>query len=349
MSERKKGWCRDSLLWSAENAILATPSLRFHMNPVRRFVVGLLVICSVGMLAAQEKQPAKTTPPGPQEPYQLGPDSQVHPNVPQGNFIRKRLKSKIYDKTDRDYALWIPPNYDRDHPHRVMVFQDGVAYANREGQFRVPVVMENLLHKKELPPIICIFVQPGYPVNTDGERIPDRTRQNAQRSVEYDTVSPKYAEFLEKEILPKVAEEFNLTKNSNERAICGLSSGGICAFTVAWERPELFRKVISHIGSFTNIRGGHVYPTLIRKTKPKKPIRVFLQGGLNDLDNEHGHWPLANQEMAAALKWAGYDYRFEFGVGGHNGRHGGAILPETLKWLWRPDSQSSTSRPAESK
>jgi enterochelin esterase-like enzyme len=302
----------------------------------------------VSQLGAQDKQPAKTSPPGIQEPYQLGPDSQEQ-DVPKGKFITKKHKSKIYEKTDRDYALWIPPHYDSERPYRVMVFQDGVTYADRKGLFRVPVVMENLLHKKELPPIICIFVQPGYPVNSEGERISDRNRQGAQRSVEYDVLSPKYAEFLEKEILPKVAEEYNLTKNPNERAICGLSSGGICAFSVAWERPDLFRKVISHIGSFTNIRGGHAYPSLVRKTKPRKPIRVFLQGGLNDVDNEHGHWPLANQEMAAALKWAGYDYRFEFGVGGHNGRHGGAILPETLKWIWRSDAPPSAARTTEIK
>jgi enterochelin esterase-like enzyme len=321
------------------------------MNHMRGCVVfTLLLLVLVAQLEAQEKQPAKPTPPGVQEPYQLGPDSQEKPDVPKGRFITRKHKSKIYANTDRDYALFIPPNYDNERPHRVMVFQDGVAYADRKGQFRVPVVLENLQHKKELPPIVCIFIQPGYPVNSEGERISDRTKQNAQRSVEYDTLSPKYAEFLEKEMLPKVAEEFNLTKNPAERAICGLSSGGICAFTVAWERPDLFRKVISHIGSFTNIRGGHVYPSVVRKShRAKKPLRVFLQGGLNDLDNEAGHWPLANQEMAAALKWAGYDHRFEFGVGGHNGRHGGAVLPETLKWIWRPDTPTSASKPVESK
>ncbi|MDH4411349.1 MAG: hypothetical protein QE273_17180 [Verrucomicrobiales bacterium] len=113
-----------------------------------------------------------------------------------------------------------------------------------------------------------------------------------------------------------------------------MSSSGICAFTVAWERPDLFRKVLSHIGSFTNIRGGHVYPSLIRKTE-KKPLRVFLQDGSNDLDNEHGNWPLANQEMAAALKFAGYDHDFVFGEGAHNGNHGGAIFPDSMRWLWR--------------
>jgi enterochelin esterase family protein len=94
--------------------------------------------------------------------------------------------------------------------------------------------------------------------------------------------------------------------------------------------------VLSQIGSFTNIRGGHVYPALIRKTE-RKPIRVFLQDGSNDLNNLHGNWPLANQEMASALAFMGYDFKFEFGEGAHSGKHGGAILPDSLRWLWRPE------------
>ena len=131
-----------------------------------------------------------------------------------------------------------------------------------------------------------------------------------------------------------MGKSYHLTTDPEMRAICGNSSGGICAFTVAWEHPEAFRKVVSHIGSFTNIRGGHVYPALVRKTE-KKPIRVFLQDGRNDLDNQFGNWPLVNQDMAASLKFAGYDYKFVFGEGTHNGKHGGALLPDTLRWLWR--------------
>ena len=159
-------------------------------------------------------------------------------------------------------------------------------------------------------------------------------RPRANRSFEYDTLSDQYARFLEKEILPEVGKELRLRQDAAGRAICGISSGGICAFTAAWERPDLFSKVLSHVGSFTNIRGGDVYPGLVRKT-PRKPIRVFLQDGSGDLDNQFGSWPLANQQMAAALKYAKYDYRFEYGDGGHNGKHGGAILPDSLRWLWR--------------
>ncbi len=309
---------------------------------VRRLALfSVIALLTATALAAQDKQPAPKVPGT--ETYPLGPDSQEHPDVPKGRFLQKSLKSKVYANTDRDLGIWIPPGYDSSKPHRVMVFQDGVTYADRKGGFRVSVVLENLIHKKELPPIICIYIQPGYQLDSEGKRNTDRNNANAVRSLQYDTLSPKYAEFLEKEVLPMVGEEFNLTKNADERCICGLSSGGICAFTVAWERPDLFRKVISHYGSFTNIRGGHEYPSKIRKT-PKKPIRVFLQDGLNDLDNEHGNWPLANQEMAAALKFAKYDYRFEFGLGGHNAAHGGSILPETLKWIWRPAATTTTSR-----
>ena len=165
---------------------------------------------------------------------------------------------------------------------------------------------------------IGIFINPG---NVPPRRAAREGRSN--RSFEYDTLSDQYARFLEKEILPEVARTTTCGKDAAGRAICGISSGGICAFTVAWERPDLFSKVLSHVGSFTNIRGGDVYPGMIRKTE-RKPIRVFLQDGSNDLDNLHGNWPLANQQMAAALKFMQYDYNFEFGDGGHNGKHGGA-------------------------
>jgi len=293
---------------------------------------------------AQEKQEKPRPVPG-ADLYKLGPDSQEHPNVPKGRTLTREHKSTIYPNTDRDYAIYVPANYDKSKPHRLMVFQDGAAYEKRDGLFRVPVVLDNLNSRKELPPIICLFIEPGYPLDSDGHRIRDRDRKNRQRSIEYDTLSPKYAEFLEKEMIPKVGAEFNISKNPADRCICGASSGGICAFTVAWERPDLFRRVLSHIGSFTNIRGGHVYPSLIRKSvRQPKPLRVFLQDGSNDLDNEAGNWPLANQEMAAALKFAKYDFRFEFGVGGHTAHHGGAILPETLKWIWQVEGSSPSER-----
>lgn len=224
----------------------------------------------------------------------------------------------------------------------VMVFQDGHAYVDEQGQFRVPIVLDNLVHAGKIPALAAIFVDPGHSGALPGEKPGWQPGAN-NRSLEYDTLSPTYAEFLEESILPLAASDerlkaagVRLTADPDKRAICGISSGGICAFTVAFERPDLFRKVLSHVGSFTDIRGGDHYPALVRQTKEHpKPIRVFLQAGEHDLDNRHGHWWLSNLAMEKALAFSGYDHKLVGGVGGHNGRHGGAILPESLEWLWR--------------
>jgi enterochelin esterase-like enzyme len=270
--------------------------------------------------------------------YKLGPDSQKQKDVPEGKVTQHTWKSTIFPDTVRDYWIYVPAQYDPKTPACLMVFQDGGGYVNATGQFRVPIVFDNLIAKKEMPVTIGIFINPGKvpAAEKDG-----RSKDN--RSFEYDTLSDQYVRFLEKEILPEVAKEYNLRKDAAGHAICGISSGGICAFTAAWERPDLFSKVLSHVGSFTNIRGGDVYPGLIRKTE-KKPIRVFLQDGSGDLDNLHGNWPLANQQMAAALKFMKYEYKFEFGDGGHNGKHGGAILPDSLRWLWQDEMKKSTDK-----
>ncbi len=268
---------------------------------------------------------------GKSEQYKFGPDSERHEGTPQGTVTKHEWKSKIFEDTIRDYWVYVPKQYEGSKPACVMVFQDGHAYVNETGEFRAPIVMDNLIAKNEMPVTIGVFINPGH----KAEKSPPNAWNANNRSFEYDTLSDQYARFLLEEILPEVGKEYKLTESGAGRGICGISSGGICAFTVAWQRPDAFGKVLSHVGSFTNIRGGHVYPALIRKTKPVKPIRVFLQDGSGDLDNEHGNWPLANQEMAAALKFAKYDYRFDFGTEGHNGKHGGAILPESLKWLWR--------------
>jgi enterochelin esterase family protein len=251
--------------------------------------------------------------------------------VPRGKITRHSWESSIFPGTVRDYWVYVPAEYNSAKPACVMVFQDGGAYVNDQGPFRVPVVFDNLIHQKEMPVTIGLFINPGvFPTKGPGQK------QRSNRSFEYDTLSDQYARFLEKELLPELAKSYRQRSDAAGRAIGGISSGGICAFTVAWQRPDLFSKVLSHVGSFTNIRGGDVYPGLIRKTS-RKPLRVFLQDGAGDLDNEHGNWPLANQQMAAALRFAKYDYRFEYGDGGHNGKHGGSILPDSLRWLWRDE------------
>lgn len=288
--------------------------------PVKSLLLALLLLsCGTALTLAADD-------------YQLGPDSQRQEGVPKGKVVTGKWTSeKVFPGTVRDYWIYTPAQYDGSKPACLMVFQDGGGYVNENGQFRVPVVFDNLIHRKEMPVTIGIFLSPGtIPAAQPGQK--DRSN----RSFEYDSLGDQYSKFLIDEVLPGLVEkhDLKLTNDPEGRGTCGISSGGICAFTVAWERPDQFRKVISHIGSFTNIRGGHVYPAVIRKTE-KKPLRIFLQDGTNDLDNLHGHWPLANQQMASSLKFKGYDYQFELGDGGHSGKHGGMLLPETLRWLWR--------------
>lgn len=285
--------------------------------------------------------------------YRPGPDALPQPGVPKGKVTQHKWQSQIFAGTTRDYWVYVPAQYDGTKPACVMVFQDGSGCVNMTGSIRVPNVFDNLIHRKEMPVTIGIFINPGeFP--SVGAKIPGRRN----RSFEYDTLSDQYARFLLDEILPEVGKSYKLTDDPDGRAICGQSSGGICAFTVAWERPDAFRKVVSFIGSFTSIAyrpaqggqpmrpGGDLYPTLIRKT-PIKPLTIFLQDGSGDLDNAHGHWFLANQQMLAALEWAnknadqrkstGPRYRINhaWGDGAHNGRHGGSIFPDIMRWMWK--------------
>mgnify|MGYP003638396949 CR=1 FL=1 len=261
--------------------------------------------------------------------YQKGPDSMPKDGVPKGTVTQHQWSSQIFPGTVRDYWVYVPKQYEKGTPTALFIAQDGGGFVRENGAFNAPIVFDNLIHEGAIPPTIGIFINPGVVPAANADQAP---RKN--RSFEYDSLGDQYARFLLEEILPEVAKTYSFSDDPAMRVICGNSSGGICAFTAAWERPDAFGKVISHIGSFTNIRGGHVYPALIRKTE-KKPIRVFLQDGENDLDNLHGHWPLSNQQMAAALKFSGYDYKFVMGMGKHSSRHGGAIFPETLRWIWR--------------
>ena len=292
------------------------------MRPAFVFVAFAL-ICSSTVVAQERSE------------YAFGPDSFVQ-DVPQGEIVEGEiLQSATFPGTIRRYSVYVPKQYDSKTPAALMVFQDGHAYQSRSGSYRAPVVMDNLIARGEMPVTIGVFVDPGHKKDKLPEKRGWRPRPE-NRSFEYDTLSDDYATFLLDEVLPPVLEKYNIDPNPERWAICGASSGGICAFTVAWERPDKFRKVLSHIGSFVNIRHGDTYPGIIRKTE-KKPLRVFLQDGSGDLDNEHGNWPLANQQMAKALAFKDYDYKFVYGTEGHNGKHGGAILPDSMRWLWRGD------------
>jgi enterochelin esterase family protein len=285
--------------------------------------------------------------------YRPGPDAERQPGVPEGRVTKHTWQSKIFAGTTRDYWVYVPAQYDGKTPAAVMVFQDGAGGVKADGTIRVPTVFDNLIHRGEMPVTVGIFINPGTFPATD-PRLPGRSN----RSFEYDTLSDQYARFLLEEILPEVGRTVRLTDDPERRAIQGNSSGGICAFTVAWQRPDAFRKVVSYIGSFTSIAyrpaqdgrpmqpGGDLYPALIRKS-PIRPLRVFLQDGSNDLNNAHGNWFLANQQMLSALEWANrnadekrtegprYDVRHAWGDGAHSGKHGGAIFPDVMRWLWR--------------
>jgi enterochelin esterase family protein len=270
---------------------------------------------------------------GQYEDYPTNPEEKTQPGVPTGKLTQMpSWRSKIFEGTSRDWWVYVPAQAAADKPLSVMVFQDGGGPKNW-----MPTIFDNMIAKGEIPPTVGIFINPG---KFDNDR--------SNRSVEYDTLSDKYARFLIEEILPEVGKTVTLTQNPDERAIFGVSSGGICAFTVAWEHPEAFRKVASGVGSFVNLQGGatgigggHNYPILIRKSVgndkklPPKPIRVYLSDGANDLDNPFGNWPLANQYMAKSLAWAGYDHKFVYGNGFHSGRYSQYLMPDTLRWLWR--------------
>lgn len=263
--------------------------------------------------------------------YEPGPDSKPQPGVPKGEVLKFSFnESKIFPGTDRDYWVYVPAQYQADQPACLYVNQDGI-------QWSAPTVFDNLIHNKEMPVTIGVFVMHGRVRAGDTNAAVDRFN----RSYEYDGLGDHYARFLLEEILPAVEKvtlpdgrRLRLSTNANDRAIGGSSSGAICAFTAAWERPDSFRRVFSAIGTYVGLRGGDRYPTLIRKYEPK-PLRIFLQDGANDLNIYAGDWWMANQTMERALTFAGYDVKHVWGEGGHSGKQGTAILPDVMRWLWK--------------
>lgn len=235
------------------------------------------------------------------------------------------LQSEIYPQTERDYWLYIPAQYDPAKAACVMVVQDGLGRA--EG-WRLPQVLDSLIALGKIPVTIGIFVDHGKVPAIDSTAFP---RYN--RSFEYDALGDRYARFLLEELLPEVSKSYSLSNDPNDRCVAGASSGGICAFNVAWERPDQFSRVLSTIGTYVGLRGGDEFPTLVRKSEPR-PIRVFLEDGSNDLNIYAGDWWMANQNMLSALQWAGYENHHIWGKQGHNSKGARKILPEALVWLW---------------
>ncbi len=267
-----------------------------------------------------------------------GPESYLRPGVKPGHLTEKRVHtSTIYPGMQSNYWIYTPAGYDPRTPAAVMIWQDGEAQVERDGPSRSLNVIDNLTAEKKIPVIVHIFISPG---TMNGKRM---------RSVEYDTVSDRYVRFLLEEILPLAAREYNLRTDAYSRAIAGESSGGICAFNAAWFRPDAFSRVISRVGSFTSIQwekeapeGGNDYPFKVRR-EAKRNIRVWLQDGFNDLENQFGSWPLQNIEMANSLKYRGYDFHLSFSNNAHGRTPGFAEDAEELTWLWRDYDASETS------
>lgn len=267
----------------------------------------------------------------PAESYPVDAASVEQVGVPKGEILKFTFESsKIFPGTRREVSVYVPVQYRPDKPACVYVNQDGI-------QWKAPTVFDNLIQQKEMPITIGVFITPGQVKASNEETALDRYN----RSFEYDGLGDAYARFVLEEILPEVEKRKTadgraiiLSKNGNDRAIGGSSSGAVCAFTAAWERPDAFSRVFSAIGTYVNLRGADRYPSLIRKYEPK-PIRIFLQDGSNDLNIYAGDWWKANEMMARALSFSGYEVNYIWGEGGHNGQHGTAIFPQAMRWLWK--------------
>jgi enterochelin esterase-like enzyme len=309
------------------------------------FAIWLALVPAL-VLAAEDPAPTKG-------PYTFGPDSKIQSGVPQGKVDKWRWdESKIYPNTKRDVWVYVPAQYDEKTPAALMVFEDGPrqfavrenevnAAARYTAEYRAESVLDNLIHKKELPVMIAVFINPGSTEIAANGR-PDF----ANRSVEYDTVSDVYSQFLLKEILPVVEKKYNIRKDAAGRGIGGISSGAICAFTVAFNHPDQFSKVLSDVGSFTAIKGGDAYPKLVKEAE-KKPIRIAMEDGTNDNrrpDAPTRDWFLQNQLLHEALLAKGYDVRYVLGDGMHDSKHGGAIFPDQMRWLWRDETPKAETK-----
>jgi enterochelin esterase-like enzyme len=276
--------------------------------------------------------------------YKLGPDSEPQAGVPQGTVTPwEKLPSQAYPGTLHDFCVYVPAQYDPATPAALMIFQDGQAWLRLTGDYRAPYVFDNLIYRREMPVTIAVFINPGRTPEQPEASANDWGDRSTNRPQEYNALDDKYARVIIDELMPVLQKRYNLSPRAEDHAIGGASSGAIAAFTVAWHRPDQFGKVLSTIGSFTNIRGGHVYPELIRSAD-RKPIRIYLQDGLNDNRGTRGgtttydplwDWHTQNVKMVAALTEKGYDVNYTWGIGTHSNKQGGAILPDMLRWLWR--------------
>lgn len=329
------------------------------MKTTGAFVIALLLVAlsviTIARLTTAQSGPTQTTaapqaqatppmPPGPHpnSQYRLGPDSLPQEGVPKGEIRGPyTLPSNAYPGTQHTYWIYVPAQYDPAVAAALMVFQDGQAFKDENGDLRAQNVMDNLIYRREIPMMLGVFINPG--------RTPEQPEPNPQewgdrttnRPTEYNTLDDKYARVVTEELLPVLYKDYNISKDPEMHGIGGSSSGAIAAFTVAWQRPNQFRKVLSNIGSFTNIRSGHTYPDLILASE-RKPIRVFLCDGRNDnrgfrngVYDEKWDWFLQNVRLMKALTQKGYDVNYTWGMNVHGQKFGGQIMPDMMRWLWR--------------
>ncbi|MEM9368300.1 MAG: alpha/beta hydrolase-fold protein [Planctomycetota bacterium] len=286
----------------------------------------------------EQSEPTRNPDPSTKPGWSIHPDAVEKNNVPKGRVVKMPpwTESKIFPGTTRDWWIYVPAQYSNDEPAALMVFQDGERMQD-ERRWRIPIVFDNLIAQGGMPPTIAVFINPGHEKSR-----PRRNGKHSNRGLEYDSLGDRYVRFLIGEIIPEVQKQYSISDDPNMRAIGGSSSGGICAFTAAWERPDLFRRVFTSVGSFTHLRGGNVYPALVRKTEPK-PLRVCMVDTSGDVDNAFGSWPIANQRMEAALRYMGYDVRLDWAEGyAHNADYGSMRFGEAMKWLWRDEIHEPT-------
>ncbi len=314
-----------------------------------------LAMLGVGAKITGAQAPAVAVPqtPNPDSQYRTGPDSMTHDGVPKGEvkgpFVL--LNSKSYPGTQHTYWVYVPAQYDPKVPTALMVFQDGQAFKNENGGIRAQTVMDNLIYRREIPVMIGVFINPGRTPEQPEANPSEWGDRTTNRPTEYNSLDDRYARVITEELLPALEKDYNISKDPEMRGIGGASSGAIAAFTVAWERPDSFRKVLSIVGSFTNLRGGHVYPEKIAASK-KKPIRVYLCDGRNDnralkddgTYDEKRDWFFQNVRLMKALTQKGYDVNYSWGMNRHGQAFGGAIFPDMMRWLWRDGPVSTDPR-----
>lgn len=281
--------------------------------------------------------------PNPNSQYRLGPDSMPQDGVPRGEIRGPyTLPSRIYPGTQHTYWIYVPAQYDPSVPAALMIFQDGQAFKAPEGDLRAQNVMDNLIYRREIPVMIGVFINPGRTPEQPEPNPQNWGDQTTNRPTEYNSLDDKYARVITEELMPVLYKDYNISHDPEQHGIGGSSSGAIAAFTVAWERPNDFRKVLSIVGSFVNIRGGDAYPDIVLQAA-KKPLRVFLCDGRNDnrgvgRDGKYDQrrdWFYQNVRLMKALTAKGYDVNYTWGMNLHGQKYGGAILPDMMRSLWR--------------